>query len=363
MAQPAPNPRPTQPRRPVSPQAVDPGDTQPSAPAPTIARAPVPPPRAGADQNAIFVQGLTKQFGDEFAVQDVSFAIPPGSVFGFIGPSGSGKTTAIRLLTGVYEPSSGQALVLGQPPRHFSARTRSRIGYMPQLFVLYPNLSVSENLNFAASLYGMGFFARRKRIADLLDFVELTDHRHKLARNISGGMQRRLALAATLVHDPDLIFLDEPTAGIDPVLRKKFWDYFRALRDDGHTLFITTQYVGEAAYCDLVGVMAEGRLLMVESPEGLRRRAFGGELVDITSARPLDFATVAKVRALPFVRGSVRPLSETSLRLTVADAGEAIPDIMEWAQSENLELTSVDNYVPPLDDVFVEVVQKETDRA
>lgn len=178
------------------------------------------------DNIVIHAKGLTKQFGHEIAVQDVTFEIPRGKIFGFIGPSGSGKTTTIRLLTGVYQPTAGDVIVLGRRPKEFVAATREKIGYMPQFFVLYQDLSVWENLNFAASIYGMRF-RRAERLKQLLDFVELSEHKHKLARNISGGMQRRLSLAATLVHNPELIFLDEPTAGVDPVLRRKFWDHFK----------------------------------------------------------------------------------------------------------------------------------------
>ena len=184
------------------------------------------------ENSVISAKHLTKKFGDETAVQDVSFDVPRASIFGFIGPSGSGKTTTVRLLTGVYTPTDGQVIVLDRNPARFSQSERARIGYMPQLFVLYPNLTVWENLNFAASLYGMSLF-RGKRLKEALNFVELYEHRSKLARNISGGMLRRLSLATTLVHDPQLLFLDEPTAGIDPVLRRKFWDHFRELKDQG----------------------------------------------------------------------------------------------------------------------------------
>jgi len=172
--------------------------------------------------SVISAKNLTKKFGDETAVEDVSFDVPRSSIFGFIGPSGSGKTTTVRLLTGVYTPTEGQATVLDHNPARFSQNDRARLGYMPQLFVLYPHLTVWGNLDFAASLYGMGL-SRGKRLKAALTFVELYEHRSKLARNISGGMLRRLSLAATLVHDPELLFLDEPTAGIDPVLRHKFW--------------------------------------------------------------------------------------------------------------------------------------------
>ncbi len=330
-------------------------DTQPT-------RTPAAERANGARRPAIVAQGLTKQFGDEVAANDLSFEVPEGIIFGLIGPSGSGKTTTVRLLTGVYGPTSGEARVLGERPRHFRGSTRRRIGYMPQHFVLYPNLSVWENMTFAAALYGMGF-GRAKRIHELLNFVELDEHRRKLARDISGGMQRRLALAATLVHDPQLIFLDEPTAGIDPVLRRKFWDYFRELTGRRRTVLVTTQYVGEAAYCDLVGVLAEGRLLMVETPNGLRHRAYGGDVVELRAAQPLDYGTVAQIRNLPFITGPLQPLGDTGLRLVVRDAATAVPELVEWANDRNLELATVEEYTPPLDDVFVELVKKEVPSA
>ncbi|HXV98286.1 MAG TPA: ABC transporter ATP-binding protein, partial [Anaerolineae bacterium] len=307
----------------------------------------------------IHVRGLTKQFNGEFGVQDVSFEVPQGKIFGFIGPSGSGKTTTVRLLTGIHVPTAGEATVLGCPPTEFTQSVRAKIGYMPQLFVLYPDLSVWENLNFVASLYGLGLW-RGKRLRRLLDFVELTDHRKKLVRDLSGGMQRRLSLAATLVHDPQLVFLDEPTAGIDPVLRRKVWDHFKQMQDEGRTLFVTTQYVGEAAYCDLVGVMANGRLLMVDTPEGLRRRAFGGEVVDLRTAERLSYEHVQLIRALPFVeQHEVMRTGDNSLRIIVDEASTAMPALLDWAKAQNLTIESIEEYLPPFDDVFVALVQEE----
>jgi ABC-2 type transport system ATP-binding protein len=313
-------------------------------------------------QNSIVIHAdaLTKQFGDEVAVRDVTFQIPRGKIFGFIGPSGSGKTTTVRLLLGIYKPTEGDALVLGQRPTQFTQSTRERIGYMPQLFVLYPDLTVWENLNFAASLYGMGF-RRGARLNQLLDFVELGEHKHKLARNISGGMQRRLSLAATLIHDPDLLFLDEPTAGVDPVLRRKFWDHFHELQRLGHTLCITTQYVGEAAYCDYVGVMVEGRLLMVETPDGLRKRAFGGELIDLVIKERVSYeGHLVPLRAMPFVQNRrVLRTDERTIRLIVDEASTAMPALMDWTKQQNVEIESIEEHLPPFDDVFVELVKRE----
>lgn len=311
---------------------------------------------------AISVQHLTKKFGDQTAVQDISFDVPRASIFGFIGPSGSGKTTTVRLLTGVYTPTDGQVMVLDRNPSQFSQRERARLGYMPQLFVLYPNLTVWENLNFAASLYGMGLF-RGRRLKEALKFVELYEHRSKLARNISGGMLRRLSLAATLVHDPQLLFLDEPTAGIDPVLRRKFWDHFRELKNQGRTIFITTQYVSEADNCDLVGVQNNGRLLRVDTPQGIRHAAYGGDMVDFSTTQPFDFQSEALLRLLPFVRAKTVRTSPNSMRIIVDQASTAAPELMGWAQQQAIQVKAMEQYFPSFEDVFVELVRPEASHA
>ncbi len=310
------------------------------------------------DNSVITARNLKKQFGSEEAVRDVTFEVPRGAIFGFIGPSGSGKTTTMRMLTGVYKPSAGEVYVLGVRPTKFTQRLRAQIGYMPQLFVLYPHLTVWENLNFAASLYGMGLL-RGKQLNQVLDFVELSDHKYKMVREISGGMQRRLSLAATLVHNPILLFLDEPTAGVDPVLRRKFWDHFKELQKSGRTLFVTTQYVSEASYCDLVGVMANGKLLTVDTPEGLRHQAFKGEVVDLHTARPVDYRVEQMIRSLPFVKGDITRLGPNALRIVVNEARTAIPELMEWSQNQHIDVDAVEEYLPPFDDVFVELVKEE----
>jgi len=310
------------------------------------------------NDSIISVKHLTKRFGDETAVEDVSFDVPRASIFGFIGPSGSGKTTTVRLLTGVYRPTDGEVIVFDHNPAKFSQGERARLGYMPQLFVLYPNLTVWENLNFAASLYGMSLF-REKRLKDALKFVELYEHRGKLARNISGGMLRRLSLAATLVHDPQLLFLDEPTAGIDPILRRKFWDHFRELKDQGRTIFITTQYVSEADNCDLVGVQNNGKLLLVDTPQGLRHHAYGGDMVDFRTTDPFDFQAEGLLRSLPFVRTKTIRTGTSSMRIIVNQASTDTPELMSWAQQQNIQVKAVEEYTPSFEDVFVELVRPE----
>lgn len=308
------------------------------------------------DTIVIRAEGLTKKFGSAFAVQEVSFDIPRGKILGLIGPSGSGKTTTVRLLAGIHKPTAGIISVLGYYPMEFTQTIREKIGYMPQQFALYPELTVWENLNFAASIYGMSF-ERQGRLNELLEFVKLSEHKSKLARKLSGGMKRRLSLAATLVHSPELIFLDEPTAGIDPVLRRRFWDHFKELQQEKRTLFVTTQYVGEAAYCDLVGVMANGRLIMLETPDGLRRRAFGGAVVDLHTKERLTHKDLQHLRNLPFIRGKITRLDEYGIRLIVDAASTAIPALLDWCHQEYVTTESIEEYLPPFDDVFVELVK------
>lgn len=300
-------------------------------------------------------------FGESAGVADLSFYVEPGTIFGLIGPSGCGKTTTIRLMTGIYRPDSGDLQVLGRSPYRFGAGQRERIGYLPQQFVLYPNLTAWENLNFAASLYGMGWFSRRRRLEQALAFVELGDARHRLGRQLSGGMQRRLSLACALIHEPDLIFADEPTAGIDPLLRDKFWRSFRDLRDAGRTLLITTQYVGEAAYCDMVGVMDEGRLIHIDTPAGLRRTALGGEVIRLIVDAERRYDARDRLQTMPVVH-DVRRSHEApdAIYAYVERAAEALPAIFA-AMREEPEITvhSAEEYQPPFDDVFVALLDSK----
>ena len=306
----------------------------------------------------IWSENLTKRFGHESAVIDVNLAIPKGSIFGFIGPSGCGKTTTVRLLTGVYKPTAGQAKVLGTRPEDFTRSDRERLGYLVQQFILYPDLTVLENLNFAASLYGVGL-QRKTRLMELLEFVELEEHRKKLVRNLSSGMQRRLSLASTLVHDPEILFLDEPTAGIDPILRRKFWDYFAELQNEGRTLFITTQYVGEAAYCDLVGVMMQGRLLLVDTPAGLRRRAYGGDVILLRTLDPIDHDQAEAFDGLDQIQARIIQRSDHELRIVVNEAGVALPVLIQCCNRQDLQIEAIEEYLPPFDDVFVKLIEEQ----
>jgi ABC-2 type transport system ATP-binding protein len=176
-------------------------------------------------------------------------------------------------------------------------------------------------------------------------------------------MQRRLSMAATLVHDPTLIFLDEPTAGIDPVLRSKFWDRFRELRDEGRTLFVTTQYVSEAAYCDLVAVMGDGELLMVDTPDGLRYRAYGGDVVEMRTAKFLDYPTEMELQKQPYITGKIEHTGDLTTRMVVKEASTAMPALIEWFRNRGIEVISIEEFLPPFDEVFVELVKEEDEKS
>ncbi len=309
--------------------------------------------------DALTMQDASLDFGGGAGVFDLTFSLPRGAILGMIGPSGCGKTTTIRLLNGIYNPSAGEVRVFDRLPAKFSGQDKERIGYIPQQFILYPNLSVEENLHFLGAIYGMPRRQRNARILELLVFVELFEARHRLGRQLSGGMQRRLMLAGALLHDPDLLFADEPTAGIDPILRARIWENFRSLRDQGKTLLVTTQYVGEAAYCDQVAVMRNGRLVTVDTPAGLRRQAMGGEALDIQVDRSRTAEVQYFLEGLPQVKRSERaPENPARLRVFVDDAGRELPVLLAALMSQKGITPSVAQpYLPPFDEVFVRLIQ------
>jgi ABC-2 type transport system ATP-binding protein len=234
---------------------------------------------------------------------------------------------------------------------------RSRFGYMPQLPVLFPNLSVWGNLTFMSSVYGMSLRHRRKRLGALLDLVELRGDRSKLLANCSGGMQRRLALAATLVHEPELLFLDEPTAGVDPILRARFWDHFRELRDRGVTVIVPTQYVGEAAMCDEVAVMSAGRMLAVLPPSDLRRFAYGGDVLSFSMDEVLQRSDLQQLASLGGVR-SVRR-TDAGLQLVVDDAERDLPHAEQVLAGLGVTTAALEEFAPSYEDMFVAIIERD----
>jgi ABC-2 type transport system ATP-binding protein len=300
----------------------------------------------------ISVRDVTRAFDERVVVDDLTFDVSPGTILGVVGPSGSGKTTTIRMLTGTLGRSQGEISVLGEDPMRFSRRVRGRLAYMPQLFSLYEDLSAQENVGFVAALYGIGPFRRTSRIKRALEVVDLLDARHVLARDLSGGMQRRLELACALVHDPEILFIDEPTAGIDPILREAVWDELRRLRSEGRTLVVTTQYVSEAEYCDQVALILDGQLVALDAPEALRRLAFGGDVLQITTDRAVDPDLLANVAGVQ----NVRQPGPRTLTATVSDAGSLTPRIVEAIRAAGIGVAGIEEQQPTFDEVFTELV-------
>ncbi|HEY8637028.1 MAG TPA: ABC transporter ATP-binding protein [Candidatus Limnocylindrales bacterium] len=325
---------------------ADPG-TPPAAPA-------KPSPEIDPSRAAVVIEGASVEFPGVLAIDDISLLVPTGVILGLIGPSGAGKTTAIRLLTGALTPTRGTVTVLGEQPHRFRRQTRERIGYMPQSFMLYPDLTVRENVDFVGSLFGMLFLSRRRRTGEVLKLVDLWPVRGRRAGKLSGGMQRRLELACVLVHDPAMLFLDEPTAGIDPLLRSRVWEELHRLRDAGRTLIVTTQYLDEAESCDSVALISDGRLLALATPDGLRREAAGGDVVDIETAELFDGDVL---RSLPFVR-HVRQDGPRRLTVTVDDAGTATPDVVDAIRAQGGEVSSAREVRLSFDEVFATLVTR-----
>lgn len=307
--------------------------------------------------SVVQLDSVTKRFGKVTVIDDLSLEVQPGTILGIIGPSGSGKTTAVRLMTGAYRPDEGRALLFGRDAADITRQGRARIGYLPQLPVLSPDLPLRTNLRFVASINGAGRKVRKRRMPEVMELVRLTDHQGTRARNASGGMQRRAALAGALIHDPELLFLDEPTAGIDPILRSELWDQFRRFRDEGRTLIITTQYVGEAVYCDDVALIAAGRLVALGPPEDLRMQATGGEIVEVVAHRPVPAAAVAALSELDEVL-DVELKGRDTVQVLTSDAGSAQPVIAQVLDDVGVPVARVERVELTYDEVFVRLVER-----
>lgn len=311
------------------------------------------------EESVIEASNLNKSFAETRAVRDLSLRVPRGRITCVLGPSASGKTTLIRMMLGVYVPDSGTLTVLGRPSLRAARAEYGDIGYVPQFFVLYPQLNILENLAFVGRLYGLPFWRRRKRVRELLEFLELWPDRRTLAKNLSGGMKRRVALAAALIHEPEILFLDEPTAGLDPILRTKLWAEFRRLNEAGKTLILTTQYVSEAEYADQVALLSEGVLVAYDTPEGLRRQAFGGDVTEVQTEGKRGF-TASMIDELRNHEGvvSLETPRYDLLRFTLLDGAATLPRILELLTERGFGASSAEHIVPSFDEVFVRLVEE-----
>lgn len=319
-----------------------------------------PPMGTAPDPNAaISVRGLTKRYGSFTAVDRIDFDVPRGQVFGFLGPNGSGKTTTIRMLTGTISPNAGSALVLGEDVLARPDRVKRRIGYMSQRFALFQDMTVDENLKFYAGVYDLTaeqFAAQREYVLKMADLVGRGD---ELTANLSVGWRQRLALGAATIHQPDLLFLDEPTSGVDPVARRQFWDLLYDLADRGVTLFVTTHYMDEASHCNRLAFIYRGRLIAEGSPASLRPTYLTQDIYDV-SVREADLA-VRWLEQAGIVDEAY--LSGASLHAVVdraADPGAAV--LRERLAAAGFPDAVVRPVDPTIEDVFVNLVAQQRNR-
>lgn len=297
----------------------------------------------------IRVENLTRRFGEFVAVDHVNFEVGAGEVVGYLGPNGSGKTTTIRMLLGLLEPSDGNATVLGFDAFKQSEQVRARAGYMSQKFAIYDDLTVLENLTFYGGVYGI---RDKARIARTLELVGLRGHDSTLTRSLSAGWRQRLALGIALVHEPKLLFLDEPTSGVDPTARRAFWDLIYQLAESGVTILVTTHYMDEAEYCERVGIMRDGKLLAMDTPSNLKKNIIAGDVWEVY-ADPLEVG----LEVLPDVDGVLSvSLAGDHLR-TIVESGKRKEDLLNGLKGRNVNVRDVLVGEPTLEDVFISLAR------
>jgi len=307
---------------------------------------------------AVVVHELEKRFGSFVAVNRVSFDVPRGEIFGFLGPNGAGKSTTIRMLCGILTPSGGGGTVAGFDVRTQPERIKAHIGYMSQKFSLYQDLTVEENIDFYSGIYRIPSQDKERRKAWVLQMAGLQEHRGRPTAVLSGGWKQRLALGCAILHKPPIVFLDEPTSGVDPVSRRQFWDLIYDMAAEGVTVFVTTHYMDEAEYCDRLGLIYRGQLIAVGTPGVLKTELMPEDVLEVFCDRPevamgaIETLSAVKEVAL-FGRG---------LHVVTEDAGRAGQEIRKLLAEQGYGVERVEQITPSLEDVFVSLIEAR-DRA
>ncbi|HNW40322.1 MAG TPA: ABC transporter ATP-binding protein [Opitutaceae bacterium] len=301
--------------------------------------------------SAIRTHQLRRTFGERVAVAGLDLDVQPGEIFGLVGPDGAGKTTTMRMLTGILPPSGGSAEVAGCDVARDSEKLKDQIGYMSQRFGLYPDLSVAENIAFYADIYGVPRRELAARTERLLGFSNLTPFKHRLAGNLSGGMKQKLGLACALIHTPRVLFLDEPTNGVDPVSRRDFWRILYQLVRDGVTLFVSTAYLDEAERCNRLALLHEGRLLGLGTPDEVKR-LMPGALLEIRTSAPRRTATLLRQH----LHGASVGLFGDRVHVATRDPASAEAETRRHVAAAGFELFSIKPIEPSLEDVFISVI-------
>jgi ABC-2 type transport system ATP-binding protein len=304
--------------------------------------------------DAVRVENLTRRFGDFTAVDSVSFAVSQGEIFGFLGPNGAGKTTTIKMLTALLRPTSGHASVAGYDVVSEPGAIKHRIGYMSQLFSLYGDLTVVENITLFAGLYGVTGERLRERRAWVLQMADLDSHQDQLTATLPLGWKQRLALGCALIHEPSILFLDEPTSGVDPIARRSFWDLIDSIATRGTTVFVSTHYLEEAEYCHRLALMNRGRVIALATPQELRARMIDPILEIATPDPPRAVEVLQEVPGV--IEASMYGRLVHAVVDDLATAQRALPAALT---QHGLGCEGVSSVTPSLEDVFVALVRQQ----
>lgn len=305
-------------------------------------------------RTTISVQDLVKKFGDFTAVNGIGFEVREGEIFGFLGPNGSGKTTTIRMLLGLLPPTRGDVHVLGIPVLENPAAIRTRVGYMSQRFSLYNDLTVEQNLRFYGTAYGLGNAALEERMETAVEMAGLAGREHEKTETLSGGWRQRLALSAAILHEPEVIFLDEPTAGVDPVSRREFWELLYKLVERGVTVFVTTHYMDEAEHCHRLAFIQRGEIIAIGSPMVLRASMMQSHILEL---QPSDTTAAVKLLRSAVHQGKLDAsgveLYGSAVHIVVPDVVKVEAQIRKILEQEDVQPGDVQEIEPSLEDVFI----------
>jgi ABC-2 type transport system ATP-binding protein len=313
----------------------------------------VPVVNARSNGKAVVVENLEKRFGGFVAVDRISFEVSTGEIFGFLGPNGAGKSTTIRMLCGILEPSSGKGTVAGFDIQTEPERIKSQIGYMSQRFSLYEDLTVEENIDFFSGIYRIPPEKKQERKKWVIEMAGLQEHRNSRTAILSGGWKQRLALGCAILHEPPIIFLDEPTSGVDPISRRQFWNLIYELSGKGVTVFVTTHYMDEAEYCDRLGLIYRGELIASGPPAVLKTELMQEDVLEVLCERPQD--AMGEIERAPGIKEVA--LFGKGLHVVAEDGDAAVSAIRNILDDRGYRTDRIEKIVPSLEDVFVSLIE------
>ena len=304
----------------------------------------------------IHASGLVKKFGDFTAVNGIDFDVKPGEIFGLLGPNGSGKTTSIRMLLGLLEPTEGAADILGYSVDTQSAKIRPLVGYMSQKFSLYNDLTVQQNLNFYGSAYGLENDHLQQRISDVLETANLSGRQNIKTKDLSGGWRQRLALCASILHQPEVMFLDEPTAGVDPISRRAFWDLLYLLASEGVTVFVTTHYMDEAEHCHRLAFIQRGSIIAQGSPIQIKQNVMKGRVLELSLSEPVRSLKILKDNQEKIGLDTIE-LYGSLVHIIDIDISKKQNKIKKILTNCGIKVNTIEIIDPSLEDVFISCMQ------